>query len=80
MSDFFRRLKMAWVVLTERIYVPTKVETRYVLDQPEHLVSLTYFHDFLVGLDGQGRLWKIDVPYDCSFPTFTLWAESPRLR
>ena len=76
----FRRIRDAWRVLTEGVfYTPPGPRTIYVNDRPNHLVQLVYYHDYLIGLDGQGGLWKIDLDntYD-GYPFFEFVSEGPR--
>jgi len=50
-----QRIKDAWKVLQGAQAIP-------VYNHPYRIVQLINFQNYLIGLDGEGKLWKLDWP------------------
>jgi len=47
---------------------------------PHRFVSLVYWHDHILGVDGNGDIWQLDFDYAANIPTVQLLTINPLQR
>jgi len=82
MSDWKRRIRVAWQVLCGRKCLLTDASNKviYVQDSgPEgKFVQLMPWRDQVLALDNNGRIWMLDLSYGVNDFKVQLVMESPR--
>ena len=84
MSDWKRRIRVAWQVLTGSKCLLTDATNQVVYVQsagPEgKLVQLLSWRDQVLALDNNGSIWMLSADFSSTFPTIQLWMDQPTVR
>ena len=77
----FTRLKVAWTILTGKVYIPKTPQTIYVKSglPDNQFVQLLAWRDTVLALDAEGKIWELrsEPGYPYGFVN-QLVQESPR--
>ena len=74
----FTKIKQAWRVLRGKVYVANPPKVIYVRDSnPDRFVQLLTYRDYILGLDGDGRIYRLSEHFGNGFVVEFLM-DSPR--